>query len=449
MTFRRFLFVSHRYVGLVLALFLLVASVTGCLLVFRDRLDALLNPGLFEVPTRPVLPATTVAARLAQAHPGWRIRRFALATFPGMALRVEVAPLPGSTVIEPGADELFVDPTDARLVGARRSGIGWGRRHLLGTIYVLHFTLLAGTPGRWLMGAAAFGWLVLNLAGLFVTWPRRPPRGHPRRRPLFAAWRGAWVAERKALARRPLPELHRVAGLWLLPLLVGLALTSVSLNFYGELVRPAVEWLSPPRAHSPWDETPVGSDIGSGNGPVISYARAVAIARADAASQLAGGLHGELRGWLPVSFEQDSARDLYGVAFSPDGSPLYEGFGHVTLYLGQRDGRLVWIDQPRLDGRGRRLLRALYPLHSGQVFGLPTRLLVLLLGLATIWLAVSGVLPWWRRRRLRGARQPRPSPEDAPRFAAGGAKRFASEAALRSGAERAMRPAAEGERPAG
>src|ERR1700712_207002 len=110
MTLRRFLFVSHRYCGLVAALFLLIAGLTGCLLVFRHELDAALNPDLFDVASRPVLPAVEGVRRLQQAHPDWRIRRFDLQTQPGHALHLDVMPLrtgvPDVTV--PGAGEIFV-----------------------------------------------------------------------------------------------------------------------------------------------------------------------------------------------------------------------------------------------------------------------------------------------------------------------------------------------------
>ena len=43
-----------------------------------------------------------------------------------------------------------------------------------------------------------------------------------------------------------------------------------------------------------------------------------------------------------------------------------------------------------------------YPLHSGKAFGLIGRLLVLLGGVVTLWLCLSGIKLWWRRRRERG-----------------------------------------------
>ncbi|TLU72559.1 PepSY-associated TM helix domain-containing protein [Lichenicoccus roseus] len=377
MTMRRLLFVSHRYLGLAAAIFLLIAATTGCLLVFRAGLDAALNPELFRVPSRPVQPPLALVRFEQRAHPDWHVAGFPLRTAPGEAFCIHLAPA------GPDAhDQIFVDPADGAVVGARTSAAGLGRRNLFQAIYLLHYTLLAGTPGRWLMGVAALAWLLLALLGICITWPRRPP--------WWRTWAPAWRSTGPALARRPLPELHRVGGLWLLGPLAILAYTSVAMNFYDEAFRPIVETLSPPRP-SPFDR-PAASLPAAG--PAIGFARAEQAAVA-AASRRTPGL-------APVEIADDPARGFYEVGFAPGGSTLYEGFGRVTYSIDRRDGDVAWIDQPRLDGAGRLVLRSLYPLHSGQVFGLPTRLLVLLLGLATTGLAVTGFLPWWRR--LRGRR---------------------------------------------
>src|SRR5688572_22146096 len=46
---RPILVLAHRWLGLVMAGFLLLAGVTGSMLVWNDELDAAINPGLFKV----------------------------------------------------------------------------------------------------------------------------------------------------------------------------------------------------------------------------------------------------------------------------------------------------------------------------------------------------------------------------------------------------------------
>jgi uncharacterized iron-regulated membrane protein len=44
---RRILVLMHRYAGLVTALFLLIASLTGSLMAWNDELETLISPQLF------------------------------------------------------------------------------------------------------------------------------------------------------------------------------------------------------------------------------------------------------------------------------------------------------------------------------------------------------------------------------------------------------------------
>ncbi|MBE7211630.1 MAG: PepSY domain-containing protein [Gluconacetobacter diazotrophicus] len=383
MSARRTMLLLHRWGGLGVALFLLVAALTGCALVFRPELDAALNPELFSAPPGPVLPAPELAERLALAHPDWVLRSVPVRSRTGRALAVDVRPVDVGAVRK--ADEVFVDPRNGGVLGARGRAWGLDRAHLFGTMLALHYTLLAGGPGRWLMGVAAVLWLVLNLLGLVITWPRRAPK--------LRNWAPSWTVSRWGMRVRPLIELHRVAGLWLVILLSVLAYTSVAFNFYYELFVPAVEELSPPRRGGPFDGPAPKAGAAAPQGRAIGFAAALAAAERAAAAHTPG--------LAPATMGEDRARGFYEVGFSPGGTSVYRNAGPVTYYLGRTDGRLIWIDQPSLDGLGKELERTLYPLHSGQVFGLPTRILVLVLGLVMAGLTLTGFIPWWKRWRSR------------------------------------------------
>jgi uncharacterized iron-regulated membrane protein len=372
MTLRALLPYAHRYLGLASAAFLVLAGVTGSLLVFDEALDAALNPDLFRVPAREnLLSGAALAARLAGA--GLDVTAMPLRIEPGRAVKVEA-----------DGGQLFVDPADGRIVGTREDRPGWDRRHLVQGIFRLHYTLLAGTAGRWLMGVVALGWFVTNGVGFYLTLPTRGP--------FWPKWRQMWRIRLKVPPLRLLLDLHRASGLWLVPGVLILSATSAALNFYDEAFRPAVAAVSPPAA-TPWDRPlPAARPL-----PLIGFDaaldRAVALAARD-------GL-----GWQPAVLRHFADRQLYGVSFTPDGADDYPGLGPVAYLVDDRTGDLVFVDNPWTDSAGQKVLRALYPLHSGQVGGVATRLVVLLLGLATVEMAVTGIIVWWKKRRNRRRRQ--------------------------------------------
>ena len=64
------------------------------------------------------------------------------------------------------------------------------------------------------------------------------------------------------------------------------------------------------------------------------------------------------------------------------------------------------MDDPYRDSAGRKIGRALYPLHSGEVIGPAGIAIIFLLGLATVEMCVTGVYIWLKKRqsRMAGAR---------------------------------------------
>jgi uncharacterized iron-regulated membrane protein len=382
----------HRYAGLVTLLFLAVASATGIPLVFSHELDALLTPELHRGPDRgPPPPPSAVIARLQRDHPEFQVTAFPLAGAAGRTIEVKVAAWPGARPL--GFDQAFVDPYTGAVVGVRTERPGFDRAHLMRGVYLLHFTLLGGDAGRWFMGVVAIAWTLNNIIGFYLTLPSR--------RPFWKRWKPLWTVSLHARWPRVLLDLHRASGLWLFIGVLLLALTSVALNFYSEAFQPLVAGLSPPKA-SPWDRRAAPPD--PAYRPRLSFAQAEGLAIAAARRD---GL-----ALKPAVDTYDAERRLFGVRFSGDGRETYAGLGPVTYYVDDRSGRLAFIDNPLTDSAGQKVLRGLYPLHSGQVAGLATRLFVGLLGLSVLEMSITVLIVWWKRRGPRvAARMARGRPE--------------------------------------
>ncbi|HEY0315410.1 MAG TPA: PepSY-associated TM helix domain-containing protein [Sphingomonas sp.] len=374
---RQFWIALHRYAGLVMTLFLGIAALTGCVLSFDRPLDAWLNPDLFA-PSRPGLadPQEAVAT-LERAHPEWVATYYPVRAEPGRNMLVRVEPRGTATL---DFDEAFLDGGDGHLAGVRRAGAGWDRAHWMRGIYELHCDLLAGTLGRWMMGGVAMLWFLSNLVGLYLTWPVRAP--------IWKNWKRNWVFRRSSPLPRLLLDIHRASGLWLLAPLAVLAFTSAAMSFYGEALMPAVQRLSPPRP-SPFDG-PAG-DRRSARPPDMRaiLARATALAEAR-----------RLR-WQPAVYQFEPDRDLAGIRFTATGRETYRGLGPITYWFESSTGRFVYEDNPYDDSVGFGLSRSLYPLHTGQMIGSPGIALDLLLGLATLEQAGTGIYLWLKRRHMR------------------------------------------------
>jgi uncharacterized iron-regulated membrane protein len=94
----------------------------------------------------------------------------------------------------------------------------------------------------------------------------------------------------------------------------------------------------------------------------------------------------------------------------------------VTYWFDGRDGRFVNEDNPYSDSAGFKLMRSLYPLHTGEMIGTVGVALDLVLGIVTLGMCVTGVYLWLKRRRPRvSARKARRKRAAAAREAKAGA----------------------------
>ncbi|MGA0604250.1 PepSY-associated TM helix domain-containing protein [Caulobacter sp. KR2-114] len=396
---RSFWMAIHRYLGLATLVFLAIAGVTGCVLTVDKPLDAALNADLFRQPANSApLDAVQAAQALQAARPDLTVLSFPAHVSAGDTVPVSV------TAADPkhplAYSEVFVDRADGHLAGTRMAGAGWDRRHLMQGVYSFHYTLLAGTAGRWLMGICALGWLIGNVVGLYLTFPTRERFAS---RGFWKKWSALWTFRLNNPLPRVFLDLHRASGLWLLVPATVLAFTSVAMNFFDEAFTPTVQALSPARP-SPFDGPPPAA---APPPPRISFAQARSLAMQRAA---AVGL-----GWTPARLSYSPERGFYSVMLTAGGVETYSRLGPID-YAFDGAGRFVSEDNPYSDSAGRKLSRALYPLHSGQVIGLPGVVLIFVLGLATAEMSVTGVYLWWKRRgpRIAGERRLKALREAAP-----------------------------------
>jgi len=364
----------HRYLGLITIPFLAFAAATGAILAYADPIDRLLNAYLFTAST-PVQPGPTplLVDQFQRTHAAFRVTAFQV-NLP----RGRNVPITGFDLTDPARalKQVFVDPATGRIIGQRSLGPALTRGGFVEAVRVAHFTLCAGTIGRWWMGIIAVVWLVTIPVGVYLTIPRKAPR--------LQKWKRSWIVKLASALPRLMLDLHTASGLWLLPVYAVLALTSVCLNFNDELFEPVIERAFPPVRQA---------QAAPGHGRIDDFESALRLGVRKAAGE-------DLR-WHPALLTYDAQRDVYGVAFTDDGSPNYRALGPVKLFFHADDGRDAGRADPYHDGAALWLERALYPLHSGQFGGQAAILAVFLAGLCTFELCVTGGYVWLKKHRSR------------------------------------------------
>ncbi|OZI51906.1 PepSY-associated TM helix domain-containing protein [Bordetella genomosp. 5] len=382
----------HRYAGLLTAVFLTVAGLTGSILAFGHDIDAWLNPEFYQArSTQPALGYDALAARIEASDHALQIEYLSYDGVPGHTAQAYVYARPGHPPL--GYDHIFVDPGTGEVQGKRsRQGCCLQAETFVPFMLQIHHSLyLPGLWGWWFMGGIALIWLLDSFVGFYLTLPRSAPR--------VSKWKPSWLIKRGGGAYRLNLDLHRAFGLWLWIALILLALSSAYLNLRQELFRPVLavvstltpipEATTPPAARE--GALPVGFDV------IRARANAHA-AREGWPERVSGISHfGEMGLYLALLWPSHHDRGM--------------GLGTPMLYYDAYSGALVGATLPGAGTAADVFTQLQFPLHSGQIGGLAGRIVVCILGLVVALLSITGVVIWWQKhqsRRLADRRAARP-----------------------------------------
>lgn len=397
---RAFWVLVHRWLGLTLAAFLLLAGLTGSLLAWYDELEAAISPTLWQASPPAVdaglLDPLVLRAQVAARYPDAQVLNVHLAAEPGRSawFFVESRPDPvtGQAPELPN-DQVFVNPYTGEVLGERKAGdISRGLTNLMVFVYRLHYSLALGTVGSYVMGIVALLWTADCFIGAYLSFPaRRREAPRPPGKSWFARWWPAWKLRRDGSAYQFRFDLHRASGLWPWAMLVVLAWSSVAFNLPA-VYQPVMRSLFP---HQPVDETSRGHT--ERREPRLGWQAALARARAlMAARAQAQGF--TVRGEYMLFYDPDRALYLYDVNSSRD---IRRQRGDTRLVFDADSGAFKSLHLPTGAASGDTLHTWLAGLHMAAPWGWPFKLFVCAMGLVVAMLSVTGVYVWWQKRQAR------------------------------------------------
>ncbi len=387
---RRIALLIHRYVGLVMAVFLVVAGFTGGLLVFYGELDAALNPRLMKVEpprpgARPLDPFELQARLQAQLAPGQTYREVRFDLEPGKVLHAWIGPEPGEE------RETFVDPYTGAVLGSR----DWGNlsdgivKNLMPFVYRLHYSLALDDIGMLLFGIVALLWTVDCFVGAYLTFPVAARRDAVSRKSWLLRWFPAWRLRTSKLFSFVFTW-HRASGLWVWAMLLVFAWSAVGLNLH-QVYQPVMKTLAgfEPPVHDRLPELTKPYP-----GPRLSLREAHALGRRLMVTE-ARRRGFEIKRELELAYHADHGAFSYGVESSLD---ISSRSARTEVYFDAGDGHLMGFEAPTGISAGNTITSWLYGLHFAAVWGTWYRVFVAGMGVLIAALSVTGVWIWLRKR---------------------------------------------------
>jgi uncharacterized iron-regulated membrane protein len=345
---RKILFNMHCYAALFVGLFVVITGITGSIMAFEDDLDRLFNPKLFKVAQQgSPLPVAGMLAAAEAAYPGQKITN----------LRLPQGPTDVASFGVRGSKQAFLNPYNGQIVGERAGATA------LGTIHQIHLRLLMGKPGAAVVAGVTGVLLFLVLSGIYLWWPRKR---------LSVKWSGS--------ARRVNFDLHNAAGIYSAAFLLVLGITGIAIHFDNDLEQ---------YLHRAAGTVKIGRSA-----PSVIQPGVHTITPDQAIQDAVAALPGTTA--LAISLPPNPKGSyLVVLRYPEDLTPGGRSWANVDQY----SGKVLNFQSSRTVAAGSRTIIINRAIHTGDVFGYPTKILAALSSLMLVSQAITGYYMWWKRVR--------------------------------------------------
>ena len=354
--FRKVVLQLHLWIGIAAALFLLLAGVSGTLLVFETQIDQALNSKLAHVaPSGSTLSLTDLKTDLERQYPGYRALSFGIPEMPDQSGIAYLQPPLGEGI------DVAVDPYTGKALGV------WDDNRFARKLHRFHTHLLAGAVGSAIVGWSSVILLFLSISGVILWWRSKVFR-----------------IDFQTSGPKFQYDMHSTIGIVSSVFLVAFAWTGVVVH-WGEVARAWASNVSGVVAR-PADPRPDPPPSGA---MPVEPARLLALAQAAVPGARA----------TVVELSDNATRPvLMLMKFPEDHTPA----GRTRVFLDAYSGRVLALNSSRAEPAAVAYVNRLNrEIHTGDVGGWPARIIAAVFSLSLPVLALSGPLLWWQRRQRR------------------------------------------------
>ena len=345
----------HRYLGLAVAIPLIIISLTGSILVFKEEIDHWIMPELAVVTGTPGqrISYDVLRETVNSTLNGYEIGSWEVFDDGQTADRIYA--------LKQGTNEWFKVYLD-QYQGEVRSQPVAVNYYLTDWLLDLHYKFLIGDTGLWVTGVASLILLFMGISGLII---------------YRQFWKKFFTLRLKVKRVALFSDLHKLVGIWSAPVLLVIGFTGVYWNV-SEIIHHELE-------HSKEEQHVI-------TGRLYNHELSLDKMMAEAAQQMGGFTPT----YLLFPYEPELQVTFFGEVndtnfVTSEYSSTVSFDKHSGERLSNYDIReapfyLVAVDSFR-------------KLHFGYFAGLPSRIIWCLIGLTPLIFTVTGGYMWLKRRR--------------------------------------------------
>ena len=372
----------HFFAGLFIIPILVMLSVTGAIYLFKPQYHEWKYSHLLNItPTTQTqkLPPTQLLKKIESEFPKYSINEYVPSNESNRSDLFKMDSSENSLFI-------YINPYNAEILGSYNPD-----EDLQKIIIKIHGELLVGKWGDRLIELAVSWGIILILTGLFLWWPRGADK-----------IMGVLVPRIKGNSRTTWKDLHLTIGFYssifiLFFMLSGLAWT----GFWGEKFaqvwshHPEELWNNPPQSQikartlNTTEDKKVAWSVEPTNIPESTPSDTQSISL-DQATQIAQNL--QFKNGFGIT-PPSSETGVYTISLAAT-DPRHSRTVHLDQYSGEVLADIGWEQF----GSVAKAVEFSSNLHEGKIYGWVNQLFGLIICLVIIFLCVSGVITWWKRK---------------------------------------------------
>ncbi|MCF0072103.1 PepSY domain-containing protein [Dyadobacter sp. CY261] len=362
-TFKKIASQLHLWLGVSSGLVVFIVAVTGSLLVFEEELEPIIYPKfhVVEVPAdHSKLPLDNLRDAVSSRYPKQTISR------------IEIEPQADRTVIfglmkgkkEKDIFSVAVNPYTAQITDTRRENDSFF--HI---VLQLHRYLCLEETGKTITGISCVMFIAIMITGLVLWWPSRKQT----KQRLTIKW--------DAKFKRLNWDLHAIFGFYVLPFTFLIALTGLvwSYKWVNNLIYLAFDGKPQQKREAPANIT------------FTNVAQPGILSKITSETNRLLPHPGRIQFTIPksgsLSITVSKVNEEASVSNIVD-----------FLYFDKTDGHLISKRLYDNETAGMKARRLVFPIHTGSLWGWPTKILAFIVALITASLPVTGVLIWVGRK---------------------------------------------------
>lgn len=386
----------HLYLSLAAGLVILIACLTGAILVFQKEAEQTFHHKRYFVEASGQrLDLATVVERVKNQHPSAKINGVKVYSDPERSVEVSVAmdagsqkgqasnhkgeggPKAGAQRHEgrgPGLT-VFVNPYTGQVLETYNA-----RESFFFTMMALHRWLLGGNDsiGKFIMGVSTFLFLFILLTGIILWWPKT-------RKIMMQRLKIKSTAGWKRLNH----DLHLVLGFYSSIFLFIFAFTALAWSF---------EWFN----NGIYKVT--NSPIKSPEPPKSVYQESAKRVGFDDVYQAAQTANNDVL-FYNISTPRDSAAAFTVMSLSNHAA--HESASDA-VYVDQYSGKVLGKQLFSERSLGARVRSTFRPVHTGSIWGMPSKIIAFIVCLLGVTFPITGVIMWLNRTKKKQKVKGRP-----------------------------------------